>query len=287
MTKTLKGHHEIEFKLNAPADEVLQSVWSFMFGNPKIFTPPTHHSLLTHIPAHIRSRFAPPVEITSERIRIYYDTEDLNAYDAGIEIRQERRSKSGVKQMIKIGGNASSDDPVMDRMEYSSDLNGFGVDLRAIHDKKISKDLDKSYKGCIFKPLVWMVSQRHRFKYHPEGNPNICVEVGLDYPCVGITMHGFEWEAPQMEIEMVKGPDSHAAARGILEFEAERFAQFKLEREILSKPAPGYDALRDYLKTPEGRKAFAALDPNVLAIPQAQKNAPFVSPVLAKRRRTR
>lgn len=249
------AYHEIEFKLDADSDETLREIQKWMENSPKIFTRRTSRA-----PAIMQGLFQRPKQVTEERVRIYYDTEELDAFKRSVEIRQETVEKGGVKQMVKMGGNGLADDPIMDRMEYPSHLDEFGVTFDEIKDKEARRKLRRMFDDQTFKPLVAMVSQRTRLKYHPEGNTNILIEAAFDYPCWGFSFDGHVWQAPEMELEIVEGPQDHEEARKLLEREGRRFEEkFTLLRNHHSKPTPGFARLRDYLKTPDGKRAFRKL----------------------------
>lgn len=250
------SYKEKEFKLDAESDDQLQDVQRWVMANPKIFTP-----LHNHVPSQMQGLFRPSFEITRDRTRVYMDTIDLDAFMAGIEIRQETREKGGIKQMVKINTLTGSDDAMMDRMEYPCVLNKFGVDFEEIEDKIVQKRLIKKFGGLKFKPLIAMISQRTRMKYNPEGNRDITIEAAFDYPCWGFAMNGFIWQAPEMELEIIDGPQEHAKALKLLEHEAARFNKFGLTRTITSKPTPGFIVLKQHLETEAGRKAAKALKP--------------------------
>lgn len=255
--KQRNGFHELEFKLDAADVPLMKAVQAHVQGQPKIFTPTTHFRLLDSIPRDLHHAFQPPIEITDARKRLYFDTVDLAAFRNGIEIRQERHTKGRIKQMVKIGGNASEDDPLMDRMEHGAYLKSFGADFGSIKDDDARKFLKKTLgNGDDMKPLVCMISQRTRIKYHPEGDPDTIIEIGFDYPCRGYSLTGFVWDAPQMELEIVKGPYDHDAARATLEREAARFDSFGLVRNVVSKPTPAFERLYHEVENSDFRAAF-------------------------------
>ncbi len=217
--------HEYEFKLDAPSDDELRRAQAWVQNTPEIFT-----KRRSRTPAAMQGLFQRPLEITGERVRLYYDTIDLAAA------------------------------PMMDRMEYPCALDEFGVCFDDIDDKNARRILRREFEGHVFKPVIAMVSQRTRLKYHPEGDTDILIEAAFDYPCWGFTMNGFIWKAPEMELELVAGPHDAASAHKVLEREAMRFEErFDLQRTLTSKPTPGFEALRPYLGTTEGKRAFRAL----------------------------
>lgn len=259
--KEKNGFHELEFKLDADSVALMKAVQAHVIARPKIFTPTTHPDLLEAIPQDLRTSFQMPIEVTEARKRLYFDSRRLDAYEAGIEIRQERHTKGRVKQMVKIGGNATEDDPLMDRMEHGSYLKRFGADFSNIKDDDARKFLRKTLgDGEDMKPVVCMISQRTRIKYHPDGDPDVLIELGFDYPCRGYSFMGHVWDCPQMELEIVKGPDEHAKARRILEREAARFDEFGLIRNVVSKPTPAFEALTTQKDMAGFEKAFDAME---------------------------
>ena len=254
------GYQERECKLDAPDDATLARVQQWVSTNHDIFTPATDGRFLKDIPDVMHGLFRIPSETTEVRMRIYWDTEGLDGAANGIEIRQELQAKGGIKQMVKEGGNATASDPLLDRTEYPARLKKFGPDLDAIEDDEARKRIKKIFKDKELKPLVCMISQRTRIKYHPKGNPDIEIELGFDYPCWGFTFDGFNWKGPQLELEMVKGPACHQQATLVLQHEAGRFEEcFSLVRNINSKPTPGFDHLAVFLKTETGQAAARML----------------------------
>jgi len=246
---------EKEFKLDADSAAQLKQARQYVFDNPAIFMPATHPSQLAHIPAHMRDSFETPLEITRPRLRLYYDTVDLDGLANNIEIRQEQR-KHGYKQVIKIGGNATAADPLLDRLEVPCKIGKYGVDFDAIEQDSIRKHLKSIFGGKPIKPLVCMISQRTRFEYHPEGQKDVVIELGFDTPCHGISFTGYSWVTHQLELEKVEGPDDHAEVRRLLEREERRFARFGMTRSVISKPYLGFTQMQDSLQTPEGRALF-------------------------------
>lgn len=255
------GYHEIECKLDAQDDAVLAAVQAWVLERPAVFCPPTRPDMLAGLaPAAMHGAFRPPLEVTGIRTRLYWDTVDLDGYNAGIEIRQQKRDKGGVRQTVKEGGNASIDDPVLDRMEHVSNLKTFGADIEAVKSGDARKALRRAFGHAELKPVICMISQRTRITYHPEGDPATEIEIGLDYPNWGFTFEGMSWRNPQLELELVKGPECHRAAAALLEREAARFeSAFPLVRNVTSKPTPGFEHLGRVLATSAGRAAFAKL----------------------------
>ena len=245
------AHHERECKLDAPSDAVLARVKDYVLSHPKIFTPVTrspHHG----VPKSMRGKFSTPMEITEPRIRLYWDDVNLTAQKHGIEIRQEPRPKGGIKQMIKVAG-AKAKGPVMDRMEHSANLDHFGLDFDEVRDDTLRDYLKTLLGRKIMKPVICMVSQRLRLNYHPGGNPDVLIELGIDAPCHGYAFDGFNWHNPQIELELVYGPSTK-----ILEREAALLRKlFDLAPTTSSKPAVGFKHLQTLLAKPEGRRVFA------------------------------
>lgn len=243
-------NHELECKLDANSDNDLIKLREFVLDNPAHFTPVldrVHHG----IPKDMLSEFDVPLEITEPRIRLYFDDIKLSAYAQGIEIRQEPRPGGGVKQMVKLGGNATADNPILDRMEYGANIKKFGVDLSVLKPDRIRKQVKSALKNKELKPLVCMVSQRTRLKYHPSGDPLTTIELGFDTPCRGHAMGGFKWSAPQLELELLSGDINslHAEAAFLTNL-------FALTPNLTSKPFRGFEHLKTFLQTPEGKAAF-------------------------------
>jgi|GEM_PF-6176653 len=248
------AYHEIEFKLDADCDDTLREAMAWVQKSPRIFMP-----LKDPVPRIMEGRLLPSFERTRGRVRRYFDSVDLDLFKNGIEIRQEAREKGGYKQMVKIDRPDNSSDDMMDRDEYPGVCHKIGVDFDEVEDKLIRRRLMNDYGGLKLKPLVVMVSQRLRLKYHPEGDTGIEIEAAFDVPCCGFALNKYVWEAPEMELEIIKGPEKHAAALALLEREAARFKKFGLKRTATSKPTPGFAGMGEFLKGREGQKAFKNL----------------------------
>lgn len=255
---TSEINHERECKLDATSDNDLIKLREFVLANPAHFTPAISR-VRDAVPQDMLKNFDVPLEITEPRIRLYYDDQNLSAYAQGIEIRQEPRPGGGIKQMVKLGGNATADDPVLDRMEYSTNLKKFGVTLDGLGPDTVRRSLKSALKNKRLKPIVSMVSQRTRLKYHPHGDPLTTIELGFDTPCRGHALGGFVWNAPQLELELIQGDES------VLNIEAAFFREkFNLTPNFTSKPFTGFEYLKSYLQTPEGKSAFSTHPENYI-----------------------
>lgn len=243
-------NHELECKLDAKSDNDLINLREFVMSSPVHFTPAIER-VRVGIPPAMLNDFDTPLEITEPRIRLYFDDQNLSAYSQGIEIRQEPRPSGGIKQMVKIGGNANTDNPILDRMEYSANLARFGVTLSAIPHDPTRKRVKSAIKPKDLKPIICMISQRTRIKYHPAGDPLTTIELGFDVPCRGHALGGFTWSSPQLELELITGPTS------ALKAESDFLARtFNLTPNLTSKPFQGFEYLKQYLQTSEGKAAF-------------------------------
>lgn len=258
----MTAHHERECKLDAASDAVIDAIQDFVLAHPKIYAPAIQR-VAPGIPAALRKSFATPLEVTEPRIRLYWDDVDLTMQKNGIEIRQEPRPKGGIKQMVKIGGGQGQ--TMLDRQEHSANIDHFGIDIDAIKDSNLRRRLKTITHGKTLKPIISMISQRMKMNYHPDGNPGVVIELGLDAPCHGYCFDGFKWQLPQIELELVDGPVDAEQARVILEWEAARlYTRFDLMPNVTSKPAAGFAHLRPFLATPAGRQAFTAHNRKVI-----------------------
>lgn len=243
-------NHERECKLDAASDDDLLAVRDYVLKDTERFTPVIDR-VREGIPKDMLPTFAAPLEVTEPRIRLYFDDKELSAYAQGIEIRQEPRPSGGVKQMVKLGGNADSDNPVLDRMEYSTNLDHFGMNLDAIKPAEVRELVKSALENKTLKPIVCMVSQRTRLKYHPNADPLTTIELGFDTPCRGHTIGGYTWNAPQLELELIEGSET-----ALHEESAFFIKTFGLKPNVTSKPYKGFKHLKTHLKTLEGKIAF-------------------------------
>ena len=237
---------EAERKYNFESLRDLRRVFAYMRQNPGIFVTDAHPSLLTPLPDGFEMDLEPPMEITSPRKRIYFDTEDFRAEAHNIEMRQEKKS-FGVKQIIKMGNAAHLDQPTLLRPEYPSKLSSSGINLDAISDKKARKAIKKALGDAPIRPILSILSQRARLCYHPRGNPDVLVEVAFDQLCGQTFDQDYVWAGFQMEMEIKEGPSELADINQIMDDqEKDIFGASSREmiREVTSKPSPGYAYLK-------------------------------------------
>ncbi len=209
-----------------------------------------------------RMEFQVPTEITPPRERAYFQDRHFFLRSLEAEVRQEPRL-GAYKQTTKIGsGGATSTDSTLDRMEQASRITGFGFNVYAIGDKDLrNKLLEKS--PTLIKPVLRMVSQRERICYHPNGDPDVLIEMALERIHVGQTFNGFAWSKPKIDLEIKMGPEEKGMRHSILAREEKRLRELfgsALTKELASSPTPGFEALEEFLSTDKGRAAFDALE---------------------------
>lgn len=207
-----------------------------------VFVTADHPDRTPPIPGSGEEVFETPFQRTDPRLRVYYlDREGiLRALD--IEVRQEIKKKNGIKQTTKVGRGGTEADPTLDRFEQASMIHRFGFNMFALHDQHLAARIDASVKS-IPKPVLYMVSQRYRFEYHPEGNPDELIEIALEPIHKGQTLDGFIWGMPKIDIEIKNGPDQDELRHALLKREEERLLNLFpfLKRQLHSSPTPGFN----------------------------------------------
>ena len=110
------------------------------------------------------------------------------------------------------------------------------------------------------KPVLRMISQRERIPYHPEGNPDILIEMALEPIHVGETFTGHRWQLPKIDLEIKIGPDKDGLRHSLLAFEQKRLCKiFPLKQQLVSSPTEGFEAIAEAMETDAGRAAFDKL----------------------------
>jgi len=246
-------YHERERKYVPTKKGKLSAILKHVLNAQNEFVTPNHPDFIPQdLPKKVAAHIITPREITVMRERVYYLDEELKAIKADIEIRQEAKSKYPVKQTIKTGMAASDDDHTLDRIEFPSKLHDFGPNLLAVDCRKTKGLLKKLFEHSTFIPALRMVSQRTRLTYHPDGDPNIQIEMAFDLLLWGQTAFGFKWQEPKIEIELVKGAEDDKQARHILDREESRLlASFPLESVLHSNPTPGFIDIQERLASPK------------------------------------
>ncbi len=242
----------------------LEEVLEHVKASKDVFVTANDARFLPNMDPALVARIQVPNEVTGLRQRIYFADSALTCFHAGIEIRQEMRHKHSFdhpifKQVIKIGANkVTAARPTLERTEYPAKLSSFGANLKAVGDKNILKKLSTELNEAALRPVIQLLSQRTKLVYHPEGDPDVAVELAFDLFCHGATFDGYTWEGPQLEIELKKGATNRRDADAILAREEKRFMEtFGLRRDLSSKPAPGLRYLMDQMG--DGKK-LAAVD---------------------------
>lgn len=231
--------------------------------SPDVFVTPDHPDLAPVLPQGMKIRFRPAEELTRPRQRIYFADSDLKVRDLCAEFRQETDFAYGVKQTVKVGNGASSSDSTLSRAEEQAKLRWLGVNLKAVHDKRLKKWLERHFDQKNLKPAFRLVSQRIRIPYFPEGDTSVLIELSADFILCGETAFGRTWSDPKIEIELVKGADDDTGARKILKAEEKRLLSlFRLTPQLESNAVVGYSHLAGDLSIKAGRRAFEGLKPD-------------------------
>lgn len=193
----------------------------------------------------------PAQSITKFRYRYYFDTPLLVLFSHAVELRIEKKGTT-FRHVIKIGNGATAEHPMLGRKEYPAQLKRFKPNLSAIdktadHSKEIIAFLRKTVgKPHKLKPLIAIQSQRRKLEYHPEGNRNITIEIGIDVG-TGVTVTNFDWTLCQIELKIKenKSPESNAL---ILEREGQLLKDKSpvLTNSLISKPAKGFNNLIEH-----------------------------------------
>lgn len=259
---------ERERKYAPAAGACLEEVLEHVKASKDVFVTANDSRFLPNLDAGLVARIQVPNEVTGLRQRIYFADSALTCFRAGIEIRQEMRHKHSFdhpifKQVIKIGANkATAKHPTLERTEYPAKLASFGANLKAVGDKNVLKKLSTELNEAALRPVIQLLSQRTKLIYHPEGNPDVAVELAFDLFCHGATFDGYTWEGPQLEIELKKGAATRQEADAILAQEEKRFMEmFGLRRDLSSKPAPGLRYLMEQMGKNKKLDAVDTLNP--------------------------
>lgn len=251
---------EPEQKLDARDESVLKDVESYIVDDPYFELLNTNH-LTCDVPPgiHISSDLINgyPVEyarqVTPRRFRLYYDTPMLDGFHCGVEVRiehpgpTEHGHKKPFKQVVKIGGPATSKDHTFHRIEISgriaSSIPSFEAETLD-GNGKLAGFLSDSLDVANFRPLQLLATVRTRIWCRPDGDANTIVEFGIDRGR-GITFDGHQYSILQIEPELIHGDP--AALNDVSDKLMERFSG-ALTVNLTSKPTPGYNHLAAVLK---------------------------------------
>lgn len=253
-----KPYLESERVLYAENTRTIHEISRHVKACDKVFVTPDHPDLAPILPAGFGTKFKVPTDVTPPRERAYFQDRGFLMRDLQCEVRQEFRI-DGYKQTTKVGGNATKIDPTMDRMEQASKLLSFGFNVYAIGDKQV-RDALLSQATSQGKPVLRMISQRERIPYHPEGDPDILIEMALEPIHVGETFTGHRWLLPKIDLEIKIGPDKEGLRHSLLAFEQKRLCKiFPLKQQLFSSPTEGFEAIEAAMETDAGRSAFDKL----------------------------
>ncbi len=265
----LPAFHEEEQKLvpvsGAIADrvQILKTIIEHVSAEKDRFPKADHPSRTLHIPKEMQGIFQTPLEITPPRVRFYFFDAGLKVRDLNTELRQEINKRYGVKQVIKIGSKATEASPCLDRMEYPSKLDHFGINIKAVDEKPVRKWLQQNFEDVVLKPALAKISQRTKISYFPTDWPGVEIELGFDLINRAHTIFGQAWDSPLMEIELKKGPDDPALRSAIIAKECAYFTtHFAVKPHYLSNPAEAYQSFDEAMLTPDGQRIFAKLKPD-------------------------
>lgn len=256
---TLGVYLEPERKLDAEHPDILSEVENYILNDPYFELLNNNHITCDipdgiALPPEMIVDFAvePAHQVTTRRFRVYYDTPKLHGFRHGVEVRIEHPGptehgyKKPFKQVVKIGGQASPEDPTFHRMEISGTLfqsiPDFSAD--ALDDNnKISAFLGRSFKAESFRPLQVLTTVRTRLWCRPMGFEDSIVEFGIDRGA-GLTINGYKYPILQIEPELIHG--NPAALGAVSEKLKDHFGN-ALSPNYTSKPTPGYNHLASVL----------------------------------------
>jgi hypothetical protein len=206
-------------------------------------------------------KVSPAREDTPRRYRVYYDTPNLEAYHGGIEIRIEfpKPTEHGhakpYKQIVKLGGSASLDDPTFHRLEISGRLQRPIPSFEASAldgNKKLSEFLKKYIDTDDLRPLQLLTTARTRLFFHVAGNDSTTVEIATDRGH-GLTLTGSKYPILQIEPEIIKGDE---ATLDIIGARLRDRFNGTLVPNFTSKPTPGYEHLAPLLAASKNARSF-------------------------------
>lgn len=231
-------------------------------------------------PKGVDFKYFTPQEITRPRERPYVMDREGVLRELEVEVRQEQKLGRTV-QTTKIGNGASASDSTMDRWEQKSVLTaGYGFNVYAIGDRTARQAVLDNLTSHP-KLVQRLISQRIRISYHPEGNPDLEIELALEPLHCGETFTGFTWEAHKIDLEIKKGPNNgeKALRHSILAREEERLMKiFPLKRQLVSSATPGFEAIMEDLRRTEHQRAFDRMgDRDQWWLDQTSLNIPRVA----------
>ncbi len=251
---------ESERVLNADNPKLIHDIIRHVENCKTSFVTPDDPRLAPLLPRGMEVPYMMPTEVTAPRERYYFLDESGYLRQINCEVRQE--SKQGLyKQTTKVGEGGNKYDSTMDRMEQASKILTFGFNAYAIADEHVRDDILRNLTS-VPKPSLRMISQRVRIPYHPEGNPDLLIEMALEPLHVGQTFTGYAWQSPKIDLEIKVGPpDSEKTLRhSILAREEERLLSiFPLTRQLRSSPTRGFEEIKDALHNPKVRDRFRSL----------------------------
>jgi hypothetical protein len=259
--KIEKPYLETERVLIGDSPALMWEIVDHVNNCKDIFVSASDSRIAPILPQGINVAFKPAIEITDPRERAYFLDAEGVLREMKCEVRQE--IKPGfVKQTTKRGNGATKADSTMDRMEQASKLIRFGFNIFAVGDKKLRESLLENLQS-VPRPVQRMISQRVRIPYHPEGNPDIRIEMAIEPIHVGQTFTGFVWQQPKIDLEIKVGPVDKDARHALLAREEERLlAIFPLRPQLKSIPTPGFDAIREDMEDAAVRARFHAIRPD-------------------------
>ena len=257
-----KPFFESERVLVTDSAKIIREIARHVQSCTKVFVTPDKPQFAPVLPAGLDFDYLPMQEITAPRERPYCLDRDGRLRALKVEVRQEVKNGS-VVQTTKVGNGASSLDSTMDRWEQKSILGDrFGFNVFAIGDDKARANILESLESYP-KNVLRLISQRIRIPYHPEGNPDLLIELALEPLHCGETFTGHVWHTHKIDVEIKKGPSKAQTAlrHSILAREEERLMGiFPLTRQLVSSASPGFDAIMEDMAKDKHRSAFDRLD---------------------------
>lgn len=205
-------------------------------------------------------RVKPAGQDTARRFRLYYDTPDLDGYHGGVEVRiqfpdeTEHGHAKPFKQVVKLGRNATINDPTFHRIEISSRLAQPvpSFEPAALDgNKKLSVFLKEYFDVAALRPLQLLTTVRTRYYCRPGGEDTV-VEFGYDR---GRAMTINDYRSPILQIEPEVLHGDVAILDGIGKRLTDRF-NGQLAVNLDSKPTPGFKYLDEVLRGNKKAKDF-------------------------------
>jgi hypothetical protein len=267
-SKDVAVYQEPEQKFDIPTESGLEAVEKFICENEYLIPindPRSSYDIPRgiHIDSSVINNFKirPAREDTPRRFRVYYDTPSLDAYRGDVEIRiefpkpTEHGHKKLYKQVVKLGGAATPEDPIFHRIEVSGRVSRPvpSFEPSALDgNEKLSSFLKKHIKCDDLRPLQVLTTMRTRFYFHASDDRATTVEIASDRGR-GIALNGERFPILQMELEVLNGDNN---VLNVIASQLKNRFNGLLTPNLTSKPTPGYEALTPLLTGNKKARSF-------------------------------